>query len=41
MSRESFIVLAGGRRTPEEVTVTVEGDAGLGARILAGMAMTP
>jgi uncharacterized protein (TIGR03083 family) len=41
MSRESFIVLAGGRRTPGDVTVTVEGDTELGARILAGMALTP
>jgi uncharacterized protein (TIGR03083 family) len=41
MSRESFIVLAGGRRTPEEVAFTVEGDAELGARILAGMTLTP
>jgi uncharacterized protein (TIGR03083 family) len=41
MSRESFIVLAGGRRTPGEVRVDVKGDTELGARILAGMALTP
>ena len=39
--RESFVVLAGGRRTPPDGAVTVEGDADLGARILATMATTP
>ncbi len=41
MSREAFIVLAGGRRTPDEVTVDVVGDADLAARVLASMAVTP
>lgn len=39
--RESFIVLAGGRRTPTEDAVTIQGDQELGARILAVMATTP
>jgi uncharacterized protein (TIGR03083 family) len=39
--RESFIVMAGGRRTPEEGRVVVTGDAELGARVLAAMAVTP
>ncbi|MBA3781399.1 MAG: maleylpyruvate isomerase family mycothiol-dependent enzyme [Nocardioides sp.] len=39
--RESFIVLAGGRRTPEAGRVTVTGDADLGQRVLDMMAVTP
>jgi uncharacterized protein (TIGR03083 family) len=39
--RGSFVVLAGGRRAPEPGAVVVEGDQGLGARILAVMATTP
>ena len=41
MDRETFIVLAGGRRAASDVTVAVAGDADLAARILAGMALTP
>jgi uncharacterized protein (TIGR03083 family) len=41
MSREVFIVLAGGRRAPEEVSVQTSGDADLAARVLASMAVTP
>jgi uncharacterized protein (TIGR03083 family) len=41
MDRETFIVLAGGRRTAADVTVAVAGDEALAARILAGMALTP
>ena len=41
MDRETFIVLAGGRRTAEPGQVAVDGDQELGARILAGMATTP
>ena len=41
MDRETFVALAGGRRTPEEVSVVVRGDADLAARILGGMAITP
>ena len=41
MDRESFVVLAGGRRTPDQVPVSVTGDRDLAARILAGMTMTP
>lgn len=39
--RESFLLLAGGRRRPEEERVTVEGDAALGEQILDAMAVTP
>jgi uncharacterized protein (TIGR03083 family) len=41
MSRETFIVLAGGRRGPDDVTVEVSGDPDLAARVLASMAVTP
>ena len=41
MDRETFIVLAGGRRSAADVNVAVAGDADLAARILAGMALTP
>jgi uncharacterized protein (TIGR03083 family) len=41
MSRASFVVLAGGRRGPEEVPVEVLGDADLAARVLGTMAVTP
>ena len=41
MDRETFVVLAGGRRTAAEVSVAVTGDADLAARVLAGMAVTP
>ncbi|MEQ6902807.1 maleylpyruvate isomerase family mycothiol-dependent enzyme [Nocardioides sp. YIM 152588] len=41
MDRESFIGAAGGRRTPDPDRVSVEGDAELGAAILAAMATTP
>ena len=39
--RESFIVLAGGRRTPEPGAVGVTGDTDLGQRILDTLAVTP
>ena len=41
MGREAWIVLAGGRRTPDAVEVQVEGDAELGAAVLANLAVTP
>jgi hypothetical protein len=41
MDRETFVVLAGGRRDASEASVTVTGDAELGSRVLAGMAITP
>jgi uncharacterized protein (TIGR03083 family) len=41
MDRETFIVLAGGRRSAPEVTVTAEGDTDLAARVLGSMAVTP
>jgi uncharacterized protein (TIGR03083 family) len=41
MDRESFILLAGGRRTPEPGAVGVSGDTGLAGRVLEGLAVTP
>jgi hypothetical protein len=41
LSREAFIVLAGGRRTPEQVSYDVSGDADLAAKVLSSMAVTP
>jgi uncharacterized protein (TIGR03083 family) len=41
MDFETFIVLSGGRRTPDQVTTTVTGDADLGQAILANLAVTP
>ena len=41
MDREPFICLAGGRRTPPDGAVTVEGDATLARRVLDAMATTP
>jgi hypothetical protein len=41
MSREAFVVLAGGRRTPEEVEVEATGDEEIAARVLGAMAVTP
>lgn len=41
MSRESFIVLAGGRRSPDQVPVTVAGDPALADQILTAMGVTP
>lgn len=38
---ESYVVLCGGRRPATDVDVTVEGDAELGLRVLAAMAVTP
>ncbi len=39
--RESFLVLAGGRRDPEPGSVAVAGDTALGEQVLASMAVTP
>lgn len=41
MDRETFVVLAGGRRTPADVSVHVDGDRELADRFLASMAITP
>jgi len=41
MGRETWIILAGGRRSPDAVEVTVDGNAELGAAILANLAVTP
>jgi uncharacterized protein (TIGR03083 family) len=40
MDFETFIVLSGGRRTPEQVTTTVTGDTSLGDAVLANLAVT-
>ena len=39
--RETFVLLAGGRRTPGAGAVRLEGDAALGEQVLASMAVTP
>jgi uncharacterized protein (TIGR03083 family) len=41
MDRETFVLLAGGRRSAADVSVLVAGDQDLGARVLASMAVTP
>ena len=41
MDRETFIVLAGGRRPAEPGVVRITGDADLGARVVAGLRVTP
>jgi uncharacterized protein (TIGR03083 family) len=41
LDRETFTVLAGGRRPPEGLPLMVEGDDDLARRIVAGMAVTP
>lgn len=41
LAPEPFVVLAGGRRRPEDVESRIEGDAGLGHAILASMVVTP
>ena len=41
MSRETFVLLAGGRRRPEQVEVEVSGDEEMAARVLGAMAVTP
>jgi len=41
MDRETWVILAGGRRTPDAVEVNVEGDADLASAILANLAVTP
>lgn len=41
LDREAFVVLAGGRRTPEQVAATVEGDEALARQVLANLAVTP
>lgn len=39
--RESYLLLAGGRRAPEEGRVTVDGDTETGRAVLDAMAVTP
>ena len=41
MDLETFVVLAGGRRPPHDVSVEVTGDQDLGRSVLAAMAVTP
>ena len=41
MDREAFILLAGGRREPDEGRVVVTGDAELAQRLLDRFAVTP
>jgi len=41
MDRETFVVLAGGRRPLSGVSLIAEGDGDLATRVLAGMAITP
>ncbi|MFT4187410.1 MAG: maleylpyruvate isomerase family mycothiol-dependent enzyme [Aeromicrobium sp.] len=41
MTTEEFTVLGAGRRSPEQLDVTVEGDANLARRVLSAMALTP
>jgi uncharacterized protein (TIGR03083 family) len=41
MSTETFTVLAAGRRSPDEVEVSVDGDDDLARAVLAAMAVTP
>lgn len=41
MSLADWLVLAGGRRTPDAVSVQVEGDEDLGRRVLESLAVTP
>jgi uncharacterized protein (TIGR03083 family) len=41
MDLETYVVLSGGRRRPEEVSVELTGDAALGESVLRAMAVTP
>jgi uncharacterized protein (TIGR03083 family) len=41
MARETFVVLAGGRRPPTGQALKIAGDQDLALRILSGMAITP
>ncbi|MGI8644974.1 MAG: maleylpyruvate isomerase family mycothiol-dependent enzyme [Nocardioides sp.] len=41
MDRETFVMLAGGRRTPPDDAVTITGDRELGRRLLDTLAVTP
>jgi len=41
MDWETYLLLSTGRRTPDQVTVTVSGDTTLATRVLAGMNITP
>ncbi len=41
LDTEAFVVLAAGRRRPDEVAVDIAGDGALGERLLASLAITP
>jgi hypothetical protein len=40
MDTQTFVVLAAGRQRPDDVEVSVSGDADLAARVLRGMVLT-
>ena len=41
MDRETFIILAGGRRPAEPGGVRISGDTALGERVVAALGVTP
>jgi uncharacterized protein (TIGR03083 family) len=41
MNFETFMILASGRRSPDQVTTTTSGDSDLAAAVLANLAVTP
>ena len=41
MDREAFILLAGGRRSPEPGAIAITGDAALGQKVVDTLAVTP
>ena len=41
MDRESFILLAGGRRSPDTDAIRIDGDDQLGKQIVDTLAVTP
>jgi hypothetical protein len=41
MDRESFILLAGGRRSPDPGAIRIDGDDRLGQQIVDTLAVTP
>jgi uncharacterized protein (TIGR03083 family) len=41
MSVQDFVLACGGRRSPDQLDATVDGDAALGAAVLAAMSVTP
>ncbi len=41
MSAETFVLAGGGRRDPDDLDITIEGDPGLGQQLVAALAVTP